>query len=80
MVPEADTVAEAGRLVQCLPALWTAADLPERRRLLLTVLDAVYVDARDTRAIVGIRPKAAFGAVLGSSTAKVQAVSAPATL
>ena len=41
------------------------ADLTERRRLLLTVLDAVYVDARDARAVVSIRPKAAFEAVLG---------------
>ncbi len=41
VVPEADAVAEAGRLVQRLPELWAAANLSERRRLLLTVLDAV---------------------------------------
>ena len=46
-----------------LPELWAAADLTERRRLLLTVLDAVYVDAREARAVVSIRPKAAFEAV-----------------
>ena len=40
------------------------ANLAERRRLLLTVLDAVYVDVRDARAVVSIRPKAAFEAVL----------------
>ena len=68
VVPEADAVAEAGRLVQCLPELWTTADLAERRRLLLTVLDAVYVDAREARAVVSIRPKAAFEAVLMAST------------
>ena len=62
--PEADAVAEAGRLVQRLPELWAAADLTERRRLLLTVLDAVYVDAREAKAVVGIRPKAAFERVL----------------
>ena len=60
VVPEADAVAEAGRLVQRLPELWAAADLSERRRLLLTVLDAVYVDARDAKAVVSIRPKAVF--------------------
>ena len=60
VVPEADAVAEAGRLVQRLPELWAAADPSERRRLLLTVLDAVYVDARDARAVVSVRPKAAF--------------------
>lgn len=64
VVPEADAVAEAGRLVQRLPELWAAADLSERRRLLITVLDAVYVDVREARAVVSIRPKAAFDAVL----------------
>ena len=64
VVPEADTVAEAGRLVQRLPELWAAADLAERRRLLLTVLDAVYVDAREAKAVINIRPKAAFEVVL----------------
>ena len=64
VVPEADAVVEAGRLVQRLPELWAAADITERRRLLLTVLDAVYVDAREARAVVSIRPKAAFDNVL----------------
>ena len=41
-----------------------AADLTERRRLLLTVLDAVYVDAREARTVVGIRSKPAFEVVL----------------
>ena len=57
-------MAEAGRLVQHLPELWAAADLSERRRLLLTVLDAVYVNAQEARGVVSIRPKAAFEAVL----------------
>ena len=47
-----------------MPELWAAADASERRLLLLTVLDAVYVDAREARAVVSIRPKAAFEAVL----------------
>ena len=37
-----------------------SADLAELRRVLLTVLDAVYVDAREARAVVSIRPKAVF--------------------
>ena len=70
VVPEADAVAEAAWLVQRLPELWAAADLPERRRLLLTVLaNAVYVDARKARAVVSMRPKAAFEAVLAQSLA-----------
>jgi site-specific DNA recombinase len=60
VVPEADAVAEAGRLVQHLPELWAKADLSERRRLLLTVLDAVYVDTRNPEISITIRPKAVF--------------------
>ena len=67
VVPEADSVAEAGRLVQQLPELWAAADLSERRRLLLTVLDGVYVNVRDAGAAVSLRPKAAFQALLSDS-------------
>ena len=71
VVPEADMVAEAGRLVQNLPELWAQADLRERRRLLLSILDAVYVDPRDPEAILRIRPKRAFAAVLGEAEALV---------
>ena len=58
---------EAGRLVQRLPELWAAAVLSERRRLLLTLLGAVYVDLHDAKAVVRIRPKAAFEAVLNTA-------------
>jgi len=67
VVPEADAMVEAGRLEQRLPELWAAADLSERRRLLLTLLDAVYVDIHDAKAVVSIRPKAAFEAVLNTA-------------
>ena len=43
-----------------LPMLWGEADITERRKLLLTMLDAVYVDTVDEKAIVAIRPKPAF--------------------
>ena len=46
--------------MQRMPQLWAATNLTERRRLLLTVLDAVYVDTRGTVARVTIRAKAAF--------------------
>ena len=75
VVPEADAVAQAGRLVQRMPDLWAAADLSERRRLLLTVLDAVYVDAREAMAVVSIRPKAAFVDLLGVGCATLQMAS-----
>ncbi len=60
--PGADAVAEVARFVRDLPALWAEADVGERMRLLLAVLDA--------RAVVSIRPKAAFEAVLGGSGAR----------
>ena len=73
-MPEADAVAEARRLVQNLPELWANADQSERRRLLLTVLDAVYVDTRDSEAAVEVRPKAAFGAVFTEAQAPAEPV------
>ena len=35
---------EAGKLLGNLPQLWEEANLSERRNLLLTMLDAVYVE------------------------------------
>ncbi len=59
VLPEADASAEAGRLISRLPKLWSRANLEERRKLLLTMLDAVYVDSKEN-AIVAIKPKAPF--------------------
>jgi hypothetical protein len=63
-LPEADAVAESGRLVRDLPSLWRAANLTERHRLLTTVLEAVYVDSQAGR-VVRVQAKGAFEAVLG---------------
>ncbi|MCZ6615148.1 MAG: hypothetical protein O6920_05155 [Chloroflexi bacterium] len=60
VVPEASAAEEAGYLLERLPELWREATLEERRRLLLTMLEAVYVDAKDERRIVAIRPKPPF--------------------
>jgi len=60
VVPEADAAEEAGRLVQNLRGLWGEANLDERRRLLASMLDAVYVDARQTKSVVAVRPKPPF--------------------
>jgi hypothetical protein len=38
----------------------------ERRKLLLTVLDGVYVSLQDGHAVVTIQPKQAFCAVLSN--------------
>ena len=44
VVPDADAAVTAGKLLEHLPALWKKANLGERRRILLTMLEAVYVD------------------------------------
>ncbi len=69
MLPEADAAAEAGRLISQLPKLWSGAKLEERRKLLLTMLDAVYVDSKDNT-IVAIRPKAPFKPVFEIATTR----------
>jgi len=43
-----------------LPKLWAGANLEERRRLLLTMLDAIYVDAKEDKRIVAVKPKPPF--------------------
>ena len=57
-VPEADAAEEAGRLMETLPELWAEANPEERRKLLVTMLDAVYVDAKEERRIVALKAKA----------------------
>ena len=64
VLPEADAAAEAGRLVSRLPNLWSGASLEERRKLLLTMPDAVYVDAKEERRIVAIKAQSSLQAGL----------------
>ena len=42
----------------------------ERRKLLLVMLDAVYVDAKEERRIVAIKPKAPFQPIFQVATMK----------
>ena len=70
VVPQANAAEEAGALICDLPGLWDGANLEERRRLLLTMLDAVYVDSQESRSIVAIRPKAAFRPIFQVATTK----------
>ena len=60
VVPETGLVMEAGKLLSDLPHLWNEADIVERRKILTTMLDAVYVDNVDEERVVAIRPKSAF--------------------
>ena len=70
VVPQADAAEEAGRLIERLPELWSGANMEERRRLLLTMLDAVYVDAKEERRIVAIKPKAPFRPIFQVATTR----------
>jgi site-specific DNA recombinase len=70
VVPQANAAEEAGKLIMNLPELWAGANLEERRRLILTMLDAVYVDAKDDRCIVGIKPKPPFMPIFKVATTR----------
>ena len=70
VVPDADVALQAGKLLEDLPRLWKKADLSERRRILMTMLDAVYVDTFEEKRIVVIRPKAAFRPLLEIATTR----------
>jgi hypothetical protein len=70
VVPEAEAAEEAGKLVQRLPDLWEGANLGERRQILLTMLDGVYVDSKEERRIVALKPKPAFKALFQIATTK----------
>ena len=60
VIPGANAAEEARKLLLDLPKLWEAANPEEQRRLLLTMLDAVYVDAKKTKSIVAVKPKPPF--------------------
>ena len=60
VVPGIESMKEAGKLLENLAELWTKADLSERRRILMTMLEAVYVECRDEKQIVAIKAKPAF--------------------
>jgi len=70
VVPGVDAAREAGKLLENLPALWEEANLAERRKLLMAMLDAVYVDTVEEKAIVAIRPKPAFRPIFEIATTR----------
>ena len=70
VLPEADAAREAGELLMKLPEMWGSANLDERRKLLLTMLDVVYVDTKEDKAIVAIQPKAPFRPVFDVATTR----------
>ena len=57
VVPQANAAEEAGRLLRDVPKLWNGGNLDERKKLLLAMLDADYLDSKETRSIVVIKPE-----------------------
>ena len=70
VVPGVDAAQEAGKLLENLPVLWEQADLGERRRILMTMLDAVYVDPVGEKSIFSIQPKPAFRPLFEMATTR----------
>ena len=70
VVPEVDATNEAGKLLEKLPELWKGSDLAEQRKILLNMLEAVYVDTVEEKAVVALKPKPAFRAVFQIATTK----------
>ncbi|OGN99302.1 MAG: hypothetical protein A2Y89_04825 [Chloroflexi bacterium RBG_13_51_18] len=60
IIPKANAAEEAEKLIMDLPRLWLKANQEEKRNLLLTMLDAVYVDAKKAKSIIAIKPKPPF--------------------
>ena len=67
-MPGVDAAREAKKLLEDLAQLWGEANLNGKRRLLLTMLDAVYVDTKETRSIVSIKPRARFRPIFALAT------------
>lgn len=70
VIPEANAAKEAGELIQNLPRLWLSANFSEQRKLIITMLDAVYIDAKKYKTIVAIKPKPPFIPILRVAVSK----------
>ncbi len=70
VVPQADETVKAGELIENLPELWEEANMEERRKLLLAMLDAVYFDTKESKSVVAIQPKAGFLTVFQVATTR----------
>ena len=66
-VPDEGPAMSAGAYVEDLSSLWRAATPIERRAVVLSVLDAVYVDV-DNKQVVSIQPKADFLPLLAAAS------------
>jgi hypothetical protein len=53
-----------------LKRLWAGANLSERRQLLLSMLDAVYFETKQTKSLIAVRPKPPFKPVFQVAATK----------
>jgi hypothetical protein len=70
VVPELDSVQQAANLLENLSQLWESATLGEQWKILQAMLEGVYVDPVEEKAIVAIRPKPAFQGLFQIATTK----------
>ena len=72
VLPEMEATIEAGTLVENLGVLWRSANLEERHRIVVGILDGVYVDMVQARKVVAIAPKPAFRRLFGIVTTRAR--------
>ena len=69
VIPEIRAAEEAGKLLQDFPRLWSLANLEEQKKLMVSMLDAVYIDTKNNL-IVTIKPKTPFRPVFQVTAAR----------
>jgi site-specific DNA recombinase len=57
-------------LINSLPKLWQEATAEERKGIVLSILDAVYVDAKKYKTIVATKPKPPFRPIFQVAVSK----------
>jgi site-specific DNA recombinase len=70
VVPAANAAEEAGKLILNLKGLWAEANLQERRKLLMSMLDAVYFDTKGSKSLIAVRPKPPFKPIFQVAASK----------
>ncbi|BCT56466.1 serine recombinase [Dehalococcoides mccartyi] len=70
VVPDYNASEEAGKLIMNLPSLWNKATLSEQRKLLVNMLDAVYIDFKKSKSIIAVKPKPPFKPIFQVAVSK----------
>jgi site-specific DNA recombinase len=70
VLPAANAAKEAGELINNLPGLWQEVSDGETRRIVLSMLDAVYMDAKKYKIFVAIKPKPPFRPIFQVAVSK----------